>query len=90
MGDFMSILKISVLILLSVSTFVILILSFKTKKALKFLLLNAILGLAILFGLLLTKKFFGVSLPINEYTVIGSGIFGIPAVVGFILLNLIM
>lgn len=86
----MYILKISVLILLTISAFVILVLSIKSKKIFRFLFLNAMLGLSTLLILIFTKKSIGVTLPINEYTVIGSSIFGVPAIVGFLLLNLVV
>ncbi len=90
MGDIMDFLKYGVITLLCVSYTIILILAIKSRKPLRFILSNAIFGVFILFLMHFTRRFTGVSLPINEYTVIGSSSLGIPAIIGFLFLNFIL
>ncbi len=82
-------LKISVIILISLSALFILIFSFLSKKPLKMLFLNLLIGLTVLALINLTEKYSGVKIPINIFTVVGSGAFGIPAIIGFLILPLI-
>lgn len=90
MGDIMDFLKYGSITLLGITVIVILILAMKSRKPLRFLLLNAFWGVFALFLMHFTKRFTGVSLPINEYTVISSSFLGIPAVIGFLILNFIL
>ena len=85
----MEILKYSILILLGVSAFIIFIFSAKSKKFFKTLFLNAVLGLFFLSVINLTDNFTGVNIPVNEYTVTGSAVFGLPALCGFLALKFI-
>ncbi len=85
----MEILKYCAIALLTICFFIILVFSARTKKALKLLLFNSFLGLGVLFALYFTKKYTGIILALNEFTVIGSSILGIPAVIGFLILNLL-
>ncbi|MBR7132819.1 MAG: pro-sigmaK processing inhibitor BofA family protein [Clostridia bacterium] len=82
-------LKYAVITLLGISAFVILIFAIKSKKPFKALILNAILGVAVLGIVDLSSKLTGVYIPINEYTVLGSSIYGLPAICGFLLLRFI-
>ncbi len=75
--------------LLTLTELSILILALKSRKPLKLLLLNALLGLLALAAADLTTRFTGVHVPINWYTAAGSALFGMPAVAGFLLLPLI-
>ena len=86
----MNFLKYAALIVLIVGFLYIIIISVKSKKPFKFLLVNAFFGVAILLIVSLTKRFTNVVLPINEYTVIGSSVFGIPCVIGFLVLNIFL
>lgn len=90
MGDIMNFLKYLALTILIIGFLYIIIISIKSRKPIKFLLSNALLGITILFTICLTRKFTSVNLPINEYTVIGSSIFGVPFVIGFLILNLFL
>ena len=78
---------IIILILAALSQFIIYI---KSKKFFKLFFLNAVLGLAILIIIKITTKFSGVYLPINLYTVVGSSVFGLPAIIGFLILNFVL
>lgn len=85
----MMFLKYAVMTLLGISAFVILIFAIKSKKPFKTLLLNAISGIAVLGIIDLSSKLTGVYIPINEYTVLGGSVYGLPAVCGFLLLRFI-
>lgn len=85
----MDFLKYGAIIVLAVTELIILILAIKTRKPFKCLFLNALCGILVIVLLNLTKKYTGVLIPVNEYTVIGSATLGIPAVIGFLVLNLI-
>lgn len=81
------ILLIFVLSLISLS--VILYYLFKSKNFVKLMFLNMLLGAATLIILKLISKFTGVEIWINQFTMSSTLIFGIPAVIGFIILKLI-
>ena len=85
----MNYLKYAVIILLSVTAFIILIFCLLSKKPIKTLLFNVFLGVCSLAIINLTSKFSGAYIPINQFTVVGSGVFGMPAICGFLILNLI-
>lgn len=80
---------IIVIILLAVFFLSIVFFALKSHKFLKTMGLNSLLGLMILALIDLTGKFTGIYIPINLYTVAGSGIFGIPAVCGFLILQIL-
>lgn len=86
----MKTLGIIAIVWLSVCAFLLLILHIKSKKTIKSILLNAILGFAAIVVINLTQKFTGVHIPLNWYTVGGSGVFGLPAVCGIILAQIII
>lgn len=85
----MQILKYGAIILLSVSAFFILIFACISGKPFKTLLLNSIIGFGVLGIIDLTSSFTGAYIPINEFTGIGSAVFGLPAVCSFLLLKII-
>lgn len=76
-------------ILVAISLFFTLYFLIKSKNFLKLLFLNIILGAATLIILKLISKFTGVNIWINQYTMSASLIFGIPAVIGFIIFNFV-
>ena len=59
------------------------------KKPLKMLFLNSFLSILVLVIINLTSNFTGVYLPINQYTVSGCAVSGIPGVVMFLFFKLI-
>ena len=75
--------------MIAVGAVALLIFAAKTKRFFKTLLLNAFLGIAVMAIIDLTAKFTGVHIPVNQYTVAGSAVFGIPAVCGFLILPII-
>ncbi len=85
----MNIYKYALILILSAFLITIMILFVLTKKPFKTLLLNAFIGICSLAILDLTSKLSGVYIPINAYTAFGAGIFGVPAICGFLLLRII-
>lgn len=77
------------IVVLSVFFLTILFFAIKSRKFLKTLLFNAFLGIGILALIDLTGRFTGIYIPVNLYSVAGSGAFGIPAVCGFLVLQII-
>lgn len=76
--------------LLSVFALILLFLHIKTLRPLKSFLKHALLGIAAVVLINLTSRFTGVHMPVNWYTVVGSAVFGIPAVCGFLVLGIII
>lgn len=89
MGDIMNIINSSLGILSLICIFIILVLSSKTKKAFSSIILNSIFGITAFMILYITRKFTGIVIMLNPYTFFGSVIFGVPAVIGVLILNLI-
>ena len=85
----MEILKYVGIAVIAVGAVALLIFAAKTGKPFKTLILNAFLGIAVMAIIDLTAKFTGVHIPVNQYTVAGSAVFGIPAVCGFLILPII-
>lgn len=85
----MEILKYFAIALLSVTAIVIIGFMLKSGRPFKYIILNAVIGLAAIFLVDITSRFTGVHIPINEWTVSGSAGYGIPAVCGFLILQLI-
>ncbi len=75
---------------LSLCAFALLITHIKSHRLLKSVISNAFLAFAVIIIINLTKKLTGVYVPLNWWTVTGSGIFGIPCVCGIILLQIII
>ncbi len=86
----MKIIGILACIWLSICAFAILILHIKSHKMFKSVLLNALLSITVIIIINLTQKFTGVCVPLNWWTVGGSGIFGLPCVCSIILLQIII
>lgn len=86
----MKTLGIIAVVWLSLCALVLLVLHIKSHRIIKSVFLNAILGFTAVAVINLTQKFTGVHIPLNRLTVIGSGIFGLPAVCGTILAQIIL
>ena len=86
----MKVLFIFLGVILSIFLLCILFFSIKSHKFLKTIFLNAFFGLSILAIMDLTSKFTGIFIPINEFSVTGISLFGIPAVCGFLVLRIIL
>lgn len=89
-GVFMKTLGIIAIIWICICGFALIIFHIKSKKMIKSIFLNALLGVTAIAVINLTQKFTGVHIPLNWYTVGGSGIFGLPCVCGIVLLNMII
>lgn len=85
----MEALKIFAIILLSIFAFIILIMLITDKKPLGKILVSIAVGPVILLIIKLTAVFTGISIPINYFTLIGSLVFGIPAIISFLILKII-
>ena len=83
----MKALGILAIIWFSVFSLVLLVLHIKSHKMIRSIFLNAILSFLAIAIINLTHKFTGVFIPLNWYSVGGSGIFGLPCVCGIILLQ---
>jgi len=89
MGDCMEVFKILFLIFVGICFFIILIFGILSKKLIRILLLNAVLGIMALVIINLTSKFTHTFIPVNQLTVSGCSLFGIPAVCLFLILQVI-
>ena len=85
----MKTLLISIAVILSFSAFIIMLMSFYSGKALKRLFLNGLFGFFALLIVNSTSSFTGVYIPINWYSIALTGVFSVPAVIGFLILNII-
>lgn len=85
----MKTLGIVAIVWLSLCAFALFILHIKSHRFVKSVFLNAILGFAAVAAINLTQKFTGVHIPLNYFTVSGSGIFGLPAVCATVLVQII-
>lgn len=83
---------LSVLAVITVCVFFLIILVFhiRSRRPLRSLLLNAALGIISLVAINLTTRFTGVHIPVNWFSVGGSGIFGLPAVFALLILQMII
>ena len=82
-------LKYFYLTVISVFGIIILIYAFLSKKPIKILLFNAIAAFFSLGIINFTSKYSGVYIPINEYSIALSGVFGLPAVCSFLIFPII-
>ena len=78
------------IIWLSTCALALLILHIKSYRMIRSILFNAILSFAVIAIINLTQKFTSVHIPLNWWTVGGSGVFGLPCVCGIILLQILM
>lgn len=86
----MKILLISLICLISISALIILLMALYSGRPIKWLFLNALAGVSALIIINLLKKYTGVYIPINAYSLFGATAFSLPAVIGFLILNLII
>lgn len=89
-GGFLKTLGTIAIIWISVCAFALLIFHIKSHKMIKSLFFNAFLVLSAVIIINFTQKFTGVHIPLNYWSVSGSGIFGLPCVCGIILAQIIL
>lgn len=77
------------IILLSIFFLTIILFAIKSHRFIKTLIFNAFFGISILAIIDLTEKFTGIYIPLNAYSVVGSGTFGVPVVCGLLLMQVI-
>ena len=85
----MKVFWILVIIFLSLVELILLYLYAKSGKFFKALLLNALLGLLTMTFINLISRFTGFGIAVNLYTVLGSALFSVPAVIFFLILPFI-
>lgn len=84
----MQFVKIFSIILVCLYLLVLSIFAKKSGSFLGTLLLSAVSGVVTMAVINLSSKFTGVVLPVNMYTVGGSALFGIPGVLGLLVIRL--
>ncbi len=86
----MKILTVSVCALLSLTALILLFLHLSSKRPFRSFLLHALAGMAALAAACLTSRFTGVGIPVNAYSAVSCAVLGVPAVCGYLLLNLLL
>ena len=89
-GGFLKTMGILAIIWLSLCALALLFLHIKSHCLLKSILINAILGFTATAIINLTQNLTGVYIPLNWWTVGGSGILGLPYVCGLLLLQTVI
>lgn len=82
----MKIFGILCLIFLCIIELILLFLAARSGKFFKTVILNAVLGLLTLTLINLLSRFTGFGIAVNVYTILGSTLFSVPAVIFFLLL----
>ncbi len=85
----MEILKYCAIALLSVAAIIIICLALKSGRPFKYIIINAVIGILSVVLVDVTSRFTGVHIPINEWTLSGSAVYGIPAVCGLLILQIL-
>ena len=85
----MMFLKIATICILSITGLGMLIFGLRCGKPFKWLFVNALLGIASFAAIVALRRFTGVSIPCNGWTVSSVLFLGVPAVCGLLLLPLI-
>lgn len=81
-GVFIALSVIYVIVLMSIA--------FLGKKSFRYIAINAIIGIALLFTLSLSSGITGFSMPVNAYSISISGLCGVPGIILLLLLRLII
>ena len=89
-GEIMKAFFIFLIVVLSVFTLCVLFFAIESHKFFKTFLFNTFLGISVLAIIDLTAKFTGMYIPLNWYSVGGSAVFGIPAVILFLIMQIII
>lgn len=85
----MQIFKYGAIGIISFFALAILFFALKSRRPLRFLLLNAIIGIIAMIVVNTASQFTGVYIPVNRFSVSGVSVFGVPAVIGLIILQII-
>lgn len=84
----MQFIKIFSIILVCIYLLVLLIFAKKSGAFLSTLLISALSGVVTMAVINVTSQLTGVTLPVNAYTVGGSALFGVPGVLGLLVIRL--
>ncbi len=85
----MEFIKYGEIAILSVGALAVLICAVRTHKPFKALFINFLASAAVTAIIDLTARYTGVNIPINEWTVSGAAVFGVPAVIGIVIMPII-
>ena len=85
----LSVLKWLAIIILALGAFCVLWFCFKSRKPIRYLLINFAVSAAAFMVINLTEKYTGIRIPVNYFTVTASAVFGVPAVIALLVLRLI-
>ncbi|MBQ2286365.1 MAG: pro-sigmaK processing inhibitor BofA family protein [Acutalibacteraceae bacterium] len=85
----MELIKYGGIAIISVGALAVFICALRTHKPFKMLLINALASVLITAIIDLTARYTGVNIPINEWTASGAAVFGIPALIGFVIMPVI-
>lgn len=77
-------------VLLLIYCLVYLFFLFKLKNPFKNFVLNVIIGISALLLIYLIRRFTGVFIPINQWTVLSSAIGGLPAICGILIIQILI
>lgn len=86
----MQILKICFIIILVVYVLLLLYFSYKNGKIIRSVLLSALIGIITFTVVNLLSGFSGVGIPVNAWTLGSSATFGLPGVLGLLLMRMII
>lgn len=84
----MQFIKISFIILLLVYAVLLLCFCFKSGRTVKTLLLSSLSGLAVMTAINVLSHFTGVEIAVNGWSVSSSALFGIPGVLGMLIIRM--
>ncbi len=80
--------KISFILFLLIYALCFIILCYKSGKMIKTMLLSAVSGLAVMTAVNLLSKFTGVFIAVNGWTTLSSALFGMPGVLGLLIIRM--
>lgn len=86
----MNFIRISFIIYLCIYVLLLFWLCHKNGNLLKTFLMSALSGMAVFTAVNLLSHFTGVSIPVNAYTLSASAGFGIPGVLGLMMVRIIL
>lgn len=85
----MELIKYGGIAILCAGALAVLICALRTHKPIKALFINLLASAVITAIIDLTAKYTGVNIPINEWTVSGMAAFGVPALIGIVVMPVI-
>ncbi len=86
----MQFIKISFIIIMVMYAVLMLYFSYKNGKILRTLLLSALSGIIVFTAVNLLSAVSGVDIPVNAWTLGSSAVFGMPGVLGMLIIRMII